>query len=50
MPQAGALILVIMLDQVPKLPGIHIAKQGFFRDVCSVMQRLPDTSLLTLTV
>ncbi len=25
--------LVIVLDQVPKLLGIHITKQGFFRDV-----------------
>ncbi len=42
--------LVIVLDQVPKLLGIHIAKAGFFRDVASVVQHLPDTSLLTLAV
>ena len=42
--------LVIVLDQVPKLFGIHIAKQGFFADVLSVAQHLPDTSLLTLAV
>ena len=42
--------LVIVLDQVPKLLGIHIDKQGFFRDVASVVQHLPDTSLLTLAV
>jgi sulfate permease, SulP family len=42
--------LVIVLDQVPKLLGIHIDKQGFFRDVISVAQHLPDTSLLTLAV
>ncbi len=42
--------LVIVLDQVPKLLGIHIDKQGFFRDVLSVVQHLPDTSLLTLAV
>jgi SulP family sulfate permease len=42
--------LVIVLDQVPKLLGIHIDKQGFFRDVLSVAQHLPDTSLLTLAV
>jgi len=40
--------LVIVLDQVPKLLGIHITKQGFFRDVLSVAQHLPDTSLMTL--
>ena len=42
--------LVIVLDQVPKLLGIHITKQGFFADVLSVVQHLPDTSLLTLAV
>ncbi len=42
--------LVIILDQVPKLLGIHITKQGFFRDILSVIHQLPDTSLLTLTV
>ena len=42
--------LVIVLDQVPKLLGIHIAKQGFFADLLSVVQHVPDTSLLTLAV
>jgi SulP family sulfate permease len=42
--------LVIVLDQVPKLLGIHIAKQGFFIDAFSVVQHLPDTSLLTLAM
>ena len=42
--------LVIVLDQVPKLLGIHIAKQGFFHDVLSVVQHLPQTSMLTLAV
>ena len=42
--------LVIVLDQVPKLFGIHITKQGFFPDVLSVVHHLPDTSLLTLAV
>ncbi|MGL6109762.1 MAG: SulP family inorganic anion transporter, partial [Rubrivivax sp.] len=42
--------LVILLDQVPKLLGIHITKQGFFRDVASVVHHLPETSLLTLAV
>ena len=42
--------LVIVLDQVPKLFGIHITKQGFFADVLSVAHHLPDTSLLTLAV
>ena len=42
--------LVIVLDQVPKLLGIHITKQGFFADVLSVVQHVPATSLLTLAV
>src|SRR3954463_2096743 len=28
--------LVIVLDQVPKLLGIHITKEGFFRDILSI--------------
>ena len=42
--------LVIVLDQMPKLLGIHIAKQGFFRDLLSVAYHVPETSLLTLAV
>jgi sulfate permease, SulP family len=42
--------LVIVLDQVPKLLGVHIAKQGFFRDLLSVAHHVPETSLITLAV
>src|SRR6185503_3280596 len=42
--------LVIVLDQVPKLLGIHITKQDFLRDVIQVAQHLPETSLITLAV
>ena len=42
--------LVIVLDQVPKLLGIHITKHGFFVDLLSVVQHIPETSLLTLAV
>lgn len=42
--------LVIVLDQVPKLLGIHITKQGFFVDLLSVAHHLPQTSLITLVV
>jgi high affinity sulfate transporter 1 len=42
--------LVIVLDQLPKLLGVHIEKAGFFRDLLSVVQHLPETSLLTLAV
>jgi SulP family sulfate permease len=42
--------LVIVLDQLPKLMGIHIAKHGFFRDLVSVAQHVPESSLITLAV
>jgi SulP family sulfate permease len=41
---------VIVLDQLPKLLGIHITKQGFFPDLLSVLQHLPQTSMPTLAV
>jgi high affinity sulfate transporter 1 len=40
--------LVIVLDQAPKLFGVHITKTGFFRDVISIVRHLPETSLPTL--
>jgi SulP family sulfate permease len=42
--------LVIVFDQVPKLLGVHITKQGFFVDILSIVHHLPQTSLLTLVV
>ena len=42
--------LVIVLDQVPKLLGVHISKEGFFRDILSLVHHLPETSLLTLAI
>jgi sulfate permease, SulP family len=42
--------LVIVLDQLPKLLGLHIDKHGFFRDALGLAQHLPETSLLTLSV
>ena len=41
---------VIVLDQLPKLLGIHITKHGFFRDIFSVAQHIPETSVLTFAV
>ncbi len=40
--------LVIVLDQVSKLFGVHITKAGFFRDIVSIVRHLPETSLPTL--
>lgn len=42
--------LVIVLDQVPKLLGLHIDKRGFFLDLASVVQHLSQTSGLTLAL
>jgi SulP family sulfate permease len=42
--------LVIVLDQAPKLIGVHIAKHGFFADVLSLAQHVPETSMITLAV
>ncbi|MDR7036039.1 high affinity sulfate transporter 1 [Methylobacterium sp. BE186] len=42
--------LVILLDQAPKLLGLHFAKQSFFADLVSLVQHLPETSLPTLAV
>ena len=38
--------LVIVLDQVPKLLGIHITKQGFLFDLLSVAHHVPESSLM----
>jgi high affinity sulfate transporter 1 len=42
--------LVIVLDQVPKLFGVHFAKAGFFRDVAALAGHIPETSLPTLAI
>jgi high affinity sulfate transporter 1 len=41
---------VIVLDQLPKLLGIHIQKGGFFHNGVEVLRGLPGTSLPTLAV
>jgi SulP family sulfate permease len=41
---------VIILDQVPKLLGVHLTKEGFFRDLLNLAQLVPEASLLTLAV
>jgi sulfate permease, SulP family len=42
--------LVIVLDQLPKVLGIHITKHGFFRDLLQVAHHVPETSLIALAV
>ena len=41
---------VIVLDQVPKLLGIHVERHGFFDDLLAIVQHIPDTSWSTLAV
>jgi sulfate permease, SulP family len=40
--------LVIVVDQIPKLLGVHIEKAGFFRDILAIVEQLPHTSIATL--
>ncbi|HTO33609.1 MAG TPA: SulP family inorganic anion transporter [Pararhizobium sp.] len=40
--------LVIVLDQIPKLLGVHFAKEGFFRDIASMATHLPEASTITV--
>jgi len=46
----SAIGLVIVVDQIPKLLGIHITKAGFFRDALAIVQHLPSVSVATLLV
>jgi high affinity sulfate transporter 1 len=42
--------LVIVVDQLPKLLGLHIHKAGFFRDLAAIAGHAPETSIPTLLV
>ena len=42
--------LIIVLDQVPKLLGIHFDKGTFVQNLVALVQHLPQTSLATLAV
>lgn len=42
--------LVIVLDQVPKILGIHFAKGTFLRNLLSIVKGLPEASLVTVAV
>ena len=41
---------VIVVDQIPKLLGIKIHKEGFFRDAWSILEKAVDFSPATLAV
>jgi sulfate permease, SulP family len=42
--------LVIVLDQVPKLLGVHFAKGGFLHNLMATIEAIPHTSVPTLVV
>jgi high affinity sulfate transporter 1 len=42
--------VVIVLDQIPKLLGIHFPKTGFLRNIAAIAQGIPETSIPTLAV
>ena len=46
----SAIGLVIVVDQLPKLLGVHIDKTGFFRDILAIVGQLPHTSLVTFAL
>ena len=42
--------LVIVVDQIPKLLGVHIDKGTFFHNVYAIVAHLPQTSVTTLVL
>jgi SulP family sulfate permease len=42
--------VVIVLDQVPKLLGVHFAKGSFLHNLPGLVQQLPHTSVATLAL
>jgi sulfate permease, SulP family len=42
--------LVILLDQLPKILGIHFSRGNFFHNVLAIVHGTPETSLTTLVV
>jgi sulfate permease, SulP family len=42
--------LVIVVDQLPKLIGVHFTKGGFFQNVAAIVRHLPEASLPTMGV
>jgi high affinity sulfate transporter 1 len=46
----SAIGVVIVVDQIPKLLGIHIHKEGFFRDLLAIVQHVPEASVVTVVL
>lgn len=46
----AGIAIVIVVDQIPKLLGLHFPKGTFFQNVLSIVANVPHASLLTLLV
>src|SRR5262245_52425012 len=46
----AGIALVIVLDQIPKLLGVHFPKGSFLHNLLATLQAIPHTSLPTLVV
>jgi SulP family sulfate permease len=42
--------LVIIIDQIPKILGVHFSKGSFLQNVASIIQHVPESSVLTVIV
>ena len=42
--------VVIVVDQIPKLLGVHFEKTGFFRDLLALAQQVPEISMPTMVL
>ena len=42
--------LVIVLDQVPKILGVHFAKGSFLHNILAIVKSVPEASLVTVAV
>jgi sulfate permease, SulP family len=46
----AGIAIVIVVDQIPKLLGVHFEKGNFLQNVVGIVQHAPDTSLATLAL
>lgn len=46
----AGIALVILLDQAPKLLGLHFDRRSFFPDLVALVRHVPETSTATLLV
>jgi high affinity sulfate transporter 1 len=46
----AGIAIVIVVDQIPKLLGIHFAKGSFFHNLLAIVQGIPHASMATIVV